>query len=715
VASLAQSLRQPGPSASWLWDFLKRELTPYPGRATLITRMVIAATLVMIICMTFRVPYAFQGAIYVLLISRETPRTTLQSAGTIFLVSGLGAAYLLASAWFVISVPLFHFLWNISSFFLGFYALSVITNYVAASTFVIMISVGVPLWDRQVSAETNVENILWLLLASSIGFIVTTAVELAYAHMKAGDDIVLPIAEQLASVQSLLACYAEGCPVLQSIKETVVGLGMRGTSALRRALRRSGYSAQYRTQMGGVVSLVGRLVDTAATLTQLSFEPSAGCQPAFRNLATAVASIRTGLLNRRVPHLSQVDTTQEPSHGIPLLREMEDTVALIPQAFADSRSTDEYLPSSDDMTHSFIAPDAFVNPEHFKFALKGWLAASGSYVIYNSIAWPGISTAVTTCLLTGLSTIGASRQKQILRLAGALVGGFVIGMGSQIFILPYLDSIGGFTVLFVLVTVLASWFMTSSPRLSYFGLQVALAFYLINLQEFAMQTSLSVARDRVVGVLLGLFMMWLVFDQLWGAPAGVEMRRAFVSTLRLLAQLAREPVSGDIRVAIERGYALRETINAQFDKVRSDADGVLFEFGPSRQRDLALRDHIRRWQPQLRALFLMRIASLKYRLQLPGFELPEAVRVSQQEYDDRLAGMLEDMVDRIEGGERRVERVPESAFERLERTVQACCAGESLEAPQVRVRSVLALLREIDRLTTSLDEEIPTDEIGQSS
>lgn len=49
---------------------------------------------------------------------------------------------------------------------------------------------------------------------------------------------------------------------------------------------------------------------------------------------------------------------------------------------------------------------------------------------------------------------------------------------------------------------------------SYFGLQIAVAFYLVNLQEFAFQTSLSVARDRVVGILLGLLVMWLVFDQL---------------------------------------------------------------------------------------------------------------------------------------------------------------------------------------------------------
>jgi multidrug resistance protein MdtO len=130
-----------------------------------------------------------------------------------------------------------------------------------------------------------------------------------------------------------------------------------------------------------------------------------------------------------------------------------------------------------------------------------------------------------------------------LRIAGAIVGGFLIGMGSQIFILPQLDSIGGFTVLFLVATVIAAWFASSSPRLSYFGFQIAVAFYLINLQEFKIQTSLGVARDRVVGILLGLSVMWLVFDQLWGAPAFVEMKRTLISNLRLLAQFTREPLS----------------------------------------------------------------------------------------------------------------------------------------------------------------------------
>src|SRR5208337_4864256 len=223
------------------------------------------------------------------------------------------------------------------------------------------------------------------------------------------------------------------------------------------------------------------------------------------------------------------------------------------------------------------------------------LAASLCYIIYTSLAWPGISTAITTCFLTALTTIGSSRQKQVLRFTGALAGG-TIGMLAQIFILPSVDTITGFTVLFLVVTCVAAWIASSGPRLSYFGVQLAVAFYLINLQEFKIQTSLTIARDRVAGIVLGLTIMWLVFDRLWGASAGVEMKRAFISLLRALATLAREPVSRNLQIAVEQSYALRETINNGFNKVRSHADGVVFEFGPSREKDLALRSRILFWQ-----------------------------------------------------------------------------------------------------------------------
>jgi multidrug resistance protein MdtO len=669
--------------------------------------MVIAATLVMIICMTFRISYGFQAAIFTLIISRENPRATLQSAGTMLLVTCVGAAYILISAWFVISVPMLHFFWIIVSFFAAFYALGTITNYGTVVVFAFMIALGVPLWDRHVSAETNVEDTLRVVLAALVGVAVTAAVELAFARLKPGDDIVLPIAERLAAVRNLLACYIEDRPVDDATEKKITRMAMLGTSTLRRVLRRSDYSSHYRAQMSGVAALVGGLVDVAATLTQASFGPSGPDQRQLRELAATIASIRTDLINRRIPGSIQFSPDNELSRGVPLLREMEKIVALIPQAFAGHRSLNEYLPHSDDLPRSkLVVPDALTNPEHLRFALKGCLAASACYIIYNAIAWPGISTAVTTCLLTALSTIGASRQKLTLRFAGALVGGFLIGMGSQMFILPYLDSIAGFTVLFILVTAMASWFMTSTPRLSYFGLQVALAFYLINLSEFAMQTSLSVARDRVVGILLGLFMMWLVFDQLWGAPAAVEMKRTFIFNLRLLAQLAREPLAGDQERAIQRTLSLRETINTTFDNVRSFSDEVIFEFGSSREQDLALRSRIKRWQSQLRALFLTRVALLKYRLQLRGFELPQAVRVGQQEFDDNLAKMLDGMADRMDGKAPDRKDDFEDSFERLEQTIRSCCSEGPQELPTKELQTFLALSRSIESVTISLDKEI---------
>jgi len=709
MATASQTLSQLSSPFTWMREFLRQELAPYPGRAAVVGRMTLAATLVMVIGMTFRIPYTFQGAVYAMMISRESPRATLRSAANIAIVTAIGAAYLLISVQFVINVPEFHFLWIISSLFLAFYVISAVTNYTSAVVFAIMMSVGIPLWDQHVPAEINVEATLWLCLAVAIGVVITGAVELASVKLRPGDEVVLPILERMAAVEGLFTCYARACAVDLGTQKHLMRLDALGTSLLRRTLRRSEYSAEYSVEMGGVVVLVGRLIDLAANLTHLSFELSATDQRRFRNLASALATLRDDLKNRRIPAPVQFNNDEQAASVVPLLFEMEQTITLIPQAFADSRSIQEYLPSADDTRQRTLLAlgelRSVGNPEHLQFALKGTLAASICYMIYNAMAWPGISTAVTTCLLTALSTVGSSRQKQVLRIIGATVGGFVIGMGSQIFILPYLDSIAGFVVLFAAVTAFCSWFMTSSPRLSYFGIQAALAFYLINLSEFKMQTSLTVARDRVIGILLGLFVMWLVFDQIWGAPAAVEMRRTFMSNLRLLAQLVREPLSKDKRTAVAQSIALGETINSNFDKIRALADAVLLEFGPSREQDIALRNRIRRWQPDLRMLFITRVVLWKYRVRLPGFQLPEAIQSAQVEFDNNLATALDGMADRLNGNEsHQIEHVT-NACAQLEQAVQDSLPKQQLQ-PTPQIQSFLFLSRRIATLADCLTKEI---------
>jgi len=707
MAIAAQSVSATPSSLSWLEQFLKDELSPYTGRTALVARMVIAATLVMVICMVFRIPYAFQGAIYALIVSRESSQATFKSAASILSLTGIGGAYLLASAWFVISIPTLHLLWVIASFFLGFYAISTIKNFGASSTFAIMICIGVPLWDRHVSAKTNVEDTLWLCLASAIGVVVTVGVEILFSRIKPGEDIVVGVADRLAAVENLLVCFANNCSVDRLTQANVVRLAMVGTSMLRRILQRSAYAPTYAEQMGAVIALTGRLVDLAANLALPSQLPEDDREQ-IRLLAKSVGSLRSALLAKGTPLLNAFDVTQgNVPHAIPFVAEMEKTVQLMKEVLIGSQSLSVFapLPSTGDQQPSFFARDAFTNVKHIQFALKGCLTASLCYIIYNGVDWPGISTAVTTCFLTALSTVGSSRQKQVLRISGAVVGGFLIGMGSQVFILPDLDSIAGFTIFFVVVTAFASWFMTSSPRLSYFGVQIAVAFCLIHLNSFAIEPSLSIARDRVVGILFGLIMMWLVFDQLWGASAVSDMKRAFVSAVRLLAQFAREPISRDYNVAAERSYSLREEINNNFDGVRASADGVLFEFGPSRQQDLALRSRFRQWQPQLRLLFITEIALWKYRARLPGFELPHAVGAAQRAFDDELARALEAIADRIEGRPSQVGLFEES-LARLERTVSTYEGSEPQPATADRFQAFLSLHRRIETLTSSLQKEI---------
>src|SRR5580700_3336891 len=280
--------------------------------------MVLAATLVMIICNTFRIPYAFLGGIYALIISRESPRATLNSAATILLITAGGLAYVLISLPFVVSFPLVHFLWNIASLFLAFYALTIVNNYGAFMGFALMISVAVTIWDRRLPAETNVEDTLWLLLVALVAVVVTSALELAFGRMRPGDDIVPPIADRLAAVHSVLICFAERRPVDPAVEEQITRLGALGTSTLRRALQVSDYSLRYRAQMSGVIGLVGRLVDITTALAELSFESTGMDQEHLQNLAAAVASIRTDLMNRQIPGPLPVDSEDEP-HRMPLL------------------------------------------------------------------------------------------------------------------------------------------------------------------------------------------------------------------------------------------------------------------------------------------------------------------------------------------------------------------------------------------------------------
>jgi multidrug resistance protein MdtO len=650
-------------AAEWFWQFLKTELTPYPGRAWVVGRITISATIVMLLVMTFRLPGGFLGAVFTLFLSRENPVATF-SAGLKTVVAFLSAtAYTAFTVLILIDDPLTHFLWVALSLFLSFYLLRIVADYGTSVAFGFMVTGAISLWDQnRLNVNARLENTLWLAGVVALGVVVTISVEFVFRRIHPVTDLNEGIEERLKTVEQVLRAAASKQPLPSEWEKRLSLYASVGTSRLRRLVLRSEFSPHYKAQMGTAVALVGRLVDTAANfwlaMTERATPVEATDQAACRRLADAVAALCASLLAHQLPAKSARGLEDETAQ-LPFLATMEQTVAYFPEAFAGSASVQEFVtaPLDEESPVRLFVADAFSNPAHVQFALRGTLAAMVCYMIYTAIDWQGLSTSVATCFITALTTIGSSRQKQILRLGGAFIGGFVFGMGAQIFVLPYLDTIVGFTVLFAVVTAICSWIGTASARLSYLGVQMALAFYLINLQEFAIQTSLSIARDRVFGVLLGLMSMWLLFDRLWVRNALDEMEAIFARNLVMFADLADQLLEPDRIVAVRRIRSLRDRINAGFEAVKAQSDAVLFEFGEERQRKLQIREDVRRWQPAVRTLLQVQITFAQYRIQKPGHDLPAPIHDANVAFEHDLARVIRAMASEVMG--KPVDTVPD--------------------------------------------------------
>ena len=638
----------------WFWQFLKDEMSPYPGRAWTVGRMVIAATIVMVLVMTFRIPYGFLGAIYTMFLSRENPTLTFRSGVRTLFSYTFATLYTVVGVMTLIDDPLTHYLWIVLSLFLAFYLIRIVPDYMTAVGFGFTLAGAIPLWDETfLTVNQRTENTLWLGFSVLVGAAVTIVVEYIFHRVHPETDLNVGIGTRLRAVESLLRQIGAGEHEFKYQKEIAL-YSTVGTSRLRRMVNRSGASPRFVAQMTTAVALLGRLINLAGSLQilrskQFSVTPQEDRERCLR-LADQIVELERDVLVGKLPKPLAIPVEAQAA-ATPLLPEMERTVALITHSFSrTAAAADVSVVSVADAEHQpLFAADAFTNPEHLKFAIRGTLATMLAYSVYTAVAWPGLSTSVATCIITALSTIGSSRQKQFLRLGGALIGGVIFGMGAQIFVLPHLDSITGFAVLFAMVTAISAWIATATPRLSYLGVQLALAFYLINLQEFAPQYSLSIARDRVFGVLLGLVCMWLVFDRLWMRDAVEEMQSAFSRNLRLLAELIDQCRNADLDDATTRVIQLRDRINDGFNAVKSQSDAVIFEFGPSRERKLRIRDDFRRWQPTMGTLMQVEITYLQYVWHPAVSSIGPPIKDAQIAFEAKLAAIVRAMADEVCG------------------------------------------------------------------
>jgi multidrug resistance protein MdtO len=614
-------------TASWLWfqEFIRWEIAPYPGRVNAVIRMTIAATLVMFIVVTFRVPNAALAGVFSILLARENLAATWRGGRMIILAFVAASLYTLLGMMLFRGYPITHFFWVIGTFYLIFFVIRTATNYAAAAAFAVPVGIALPVWDRSLPSQTQVEGTLWPIVVIAVGAGATVATEALYRIFDRSDPLIASVDDMLLTVQQVAESISSLHAPPKSILDRVAQYQMIGTGRLRAMLQRQGGDPAQRAQRGALISLAGRLIGLAADLERT---PPQANDDVVRLplLSERLGAIRRQLSKSGVVCASPPLIEGQPSSSFPMLQEMEQTVALIPQVFRPNfLDASQNAPRRDGWRAVFL-PDAFQNPEYTRFAFAGCLAASVCYVLYNALDWPGIFTSVLTCIVTALSTVGASLQAQFLRLAGYVAGGLVLGISAQILILPAIDTVFGFALFFATATAIAAWFATSSPRFSFFGIQMALAFYFVNLQDFQIQTDLTIPRDRVIGTLLGILAMAFIFDRFGTKSDAEQLQKLLVRNVRMLAQFAVCPRIRDQAIAGSQVSRLRNQINDNFASLESQVDAVRFEFEfrHRREKDVAECERIQRAQPALRSIYLLELSLFSHRgLREIDFELTE--------------------------------------------------------------------------------------------
>ena len=208
-------------------------------------------------------------------------------------------------------------------------------------------------------------------------------------------------------------------------------------------------------------------------------------------------------------------------------------------AFAEAAPDSQPQRTREEKSGGFFLPDAFTNPEHVRYALKTTAAAMFCYVLYLLLDWPGIHTCFITCYIVSLGTTAETVEKLTLRILGCLVGA-ASGIAAIVYLIPSVTSIGALMVVVFLGALVSAWVAAGSPRIAYAGFQIAFAFFLCVIQGSGPSFDMTIARDRVIGILLGNIVVYVLFTNVWPVSVGKRIDPAIAALLRRLSGLLTE-------------------------------------------------------------------------------------------------------------------------------------------------------------------------------
>jgi multidrug resistance protein MdtO len=704
----AAARTQSSTRTSDLLDFLRHELAPTPERWHATLRLTLACVAATIPVMVFKLHLPLVVMILMYLITKEDTTATL--VGTVAGIIGVSIGLSLALLVYIVALDV---TWLrvclVPAFVGGGLFLNRILVLPSLGT-----AIGLPSALAMIVPDVLPPGVLdrflfWLWWSVVLGLGINLGVQLLLNPKNALDRLVEALSTRLRAVEGVIARILAGrdsmaLPQSGPPAATLALSGVAGQLQLLKIVEmRYGSLKAHHAELNALITFVDRLLTAAAALEALN--PGMVGEQLRRRLqrvAEACADIRRAIEQRRWPEhvLPSPDTTLagEGHDLLPPLTEMERILAMMPLALPGGvRSSPRELPLADAAEHrSLLVPDAFRNPEYGQFAIKGALAATVCYLIFTGADYPGIYTSVITVMVCSLSTIGASTQKGVLRFAGAAIGG-LMGVFTIIYVFPHLDSLGGFWLPFGAGTAVAAYVNFGSPRLSYCGYQVGLAFYKAVLQGYGPATELKVVKDRLIGIALGLLVFGLIDTHLWPVRAAARVRPSFATALRSMADLARLPSQEeDPAMVLSRAYTLRLNIYQGFGTVQQLVAETMFEPGAA-EREVMLQ-----LLAEAQAAFLVLLALVQERADAALRGVPALAREAANRCDATVAESFEAIAADIEDQQRRPLPDLAGALAALERGTAARLDDSTAAATAPYERGRLALYRQLVPLVERL-------------
>jgi multidrug resistance protein MdtO len=543
------------PRANWL-----RLLAPDPERLEFATRLALICTLTTLVAEIYQTPDPALTAYVAFFLNRPERTTSLILSIAFMLIITVILTLILFVTILVLDDPMWRVI-SITVLSFGFLFLASASRLQPiGGTLALIVGYGLDVLGMTQTGELGTRALLytWLFVAIPAGMSLLVNLVMAPAPRRTAEQ---------ALAHRLKLCAAVLRDPKSALKPELASAVREGMASVLEQLKLAGIEKSAPVpDLGALQQAALSSFALMSAVDALASSPEVALPGAVRmKLADTVEEIAHVVQQGRYPTEITLELPPE-SDASPLAREL---VAAIRDALTRFAEPEGPSPAPPKKEGGFLVADAFTNPEHVRYALKTTAAAVFCYLLYSLLDWPGIHTAFITCYIVAQSTAAESVEKLALRIIGCLIGA-AAGIAAIVFLVPHLTSIGGLMIAVFVGAWAGAYVAGASPRISYAGFQFAFAFFLCVIQGSGPEFNLTVARDRIIGIIIGNLVSYFALVHVWPATVSRRVDTALAAVFRQLAQVvsANEP---------RERRLLASEVQGSLSKIEADIDLAHYE------------------------------------------------------------------------------------------------------------------------------------------